>query len=480
MDSGDNVKHDACTTCHNADGTLQNSWTSGDCTQCHSDIDNGTTLNLFAHDVDHDTSSYVTLATACQDCHSTTVAYPVFTDSGDNVKHDSCSTCHTSATNLTLVTNALPGAGGNADCQTCHTGTWTALHTTPTAQPDHSTAVSGINKCTSCHDATAGTTTGIPTSLANNMVHDDCAACHNADGSLKAGASAGNDGVANCADCHGLYNTDFAAGHQNEDHGNVAAVAPCSSCHTGNVISSARIHEDNCFTSSCHVSSSDGTLTNSAAGHTVGSPSDCTDCHGAVSHDTNTDHNRRTIAWGTNPPADLVCSTCHTSDNTNVGQAGTGTLTSQADVDALHDKNWDGTVMANQCELCHWYDAATQAKDGEPTQAKVDGAIADGKAGTADASCITCHDYNRLAANHGGHTPTDFGWSPSCSASACHNEAGNSDIVASPDVHDNQCGLCHVNPGGGGTLRSYAVGKTISESTTCVDLSRYGRQDRAS
>ena len=79
---------------------------AADCTACHSNIDDGTTLNLFAHDVDHDTSNCVNTEAACLDCHAATVDYPLFTDAANNKKHDACSTCHTSATDLTLVANA--------------------------------------------------------------------------------------------------------------------------------------------------------------------------------------------------------------------------------------------------------------------------------------------------------------------------------------------------------------------------------------
>ena len=470
---------DRCQRCHNSTlSEVVNTINAGkgaagipvDCANCHVSQHVAITNPSEIHDY-----ILVNTGSTCSNCHIEN--YWSHTDMNATA---SCATCHASANqdeynalhqNDCLVCHLSPRsevisaiytgiAGTPVDCATCHP-TYASDFFGAHQNRNHSTAVSGINKCTSCHDATAGTPIGIPTSLADNMVHDDCGACHNADGTLKAGASAGSDGVANCADCHGLYNTDFAGGHQNEDHGNVAAVAPCNSCHTGNVISSARIHEDNCFTSSCHVSSSDGTLTNSAAGHTVGSPSNCSDCHGVSSHNTSTDHNNRAISWTLGTTA--ACNGCHSSDNDNIGQTGAGSLTSQADVDALHDKNWDGTVMANQCELCHWYVQAWDNPEGLPIAADIANYITAGK-GTTTIECTDCHSYN--ANDHGGHTPTDFGWSPSCSG--CHNEAGNSDIVASPDVHNNQCGLCHVNPGGGGTLRSYAIGQVISESTTCV------------
>ena len=100
------------------------------------------------YEVITDTTNRVNTEAACLDCHAVTVAYPAFTDSGDNKKHDACSTCHTSATDLTLVPNASAGAGGGALCTTCHTGrVWT----------DHSIDHSGSGyvtlaaNCNTCH-----------------------------------------------------------------------------------------------------------------------------------------------------------------------------------------------------------------------------------------------------------------------------------------------------------------------------------------
>ena len=114
VDPANSLVHDACTTCHTdpsgGDYSLVAAASGGvgggDCTGCHSDIDDGATLNLYAHDVDHDTANMVNLAAACQPCHDTAVDYPLFVDAGDPVKHISCDSCHTSATDLTLVPNA--------------------------------------------------------------------------------------------------------------------------------------------------------------------------------------------------------------------------------------------------------------------------------------------------------------------------------------------------------------------------------------
>jgi hypothetical protein len=127
VDLANNAVHDDCDTCHTDPNTGDYSLVAaasagagggGDCTVCHSNIDNGTTLDLFAHDVDHATANMVNLATACQPCHDTAVDYPVFTDPVDPVKHITCASCHTSDQDLTLVPNASAGAGGGADCET--------------------------------------------------------------------------------------------------------------------------------------------------------------------------------------------------------------------------------------------------------------------------------------------------------------------------------------------------------------------------
>jgi hypothetical protein len=78
-------------------------------------------------------------------------------------------------------------------------------------------------------------------------------------------------------------------------------------------------------------------------------------------------HNNRVIL--------ALCSHCHTSDTTVLGMPGTGTLTSQGDVNTLH---------RSDCFLCHNYSGT------KIDPATVNQAIIDGNNGS-QIDCLTCH-----------------------------------------------------------------------------------------
>jgi hypothetical protein len=96
----------------------------------------------------------------------------------------------------------------------------------------------------------------------------------------------------------------------------------------------------------------------------------CLTCHETLTsdHESGTAHNNRVI--------DELCSHCHTSDTTTLGQPGNGTLASDEDVNILH---------RSDCILCHNY-AGTEMDAAIVAQAILDGV--DG----AQISCLTCHN----------------------------------------------------------------------------------------
>ncbi len=104
----------------------------------------------------------------------------------------------------------------------------------------------------------------------------------------------------------------------------------------------------------------------------------CDSCHEnrAAGHITGTAHDNRII--------DAGCSPCHTSDTSVLGSAGSGTLVSAADVDALHRSN---------CALCHNY-TGTILNAGSVRQA-----IQHGVSGTR-ITCPSCHTDKEVT-HHG-------------------------------------------------------------------------------
>jgi len=141
----------------------------------------------------------------------------------------------------------------------------------------------------------------------------------------------------------------------------------------------------------------------------------CDTCHEsrAFGHETTAAHDNRII--------DSVCATCHTSDTTNLGSPGTGTLLSAADVDTLH---------RSDCALCHSYIGTAI----DPATVRL--VIRLGVSGTPMA-CNDCHGKGDDHLNH-DHSATI---SASADCVVCHDDP---QIV--PVIHSGNCALCHSSP----------------------------------
>jgi hypothetical protein len=495
VDTLNNKIHDACVTCHNTDGSLKTlaqltrnivilmpAGTSlpgdggGSCVICHGEY-------MYSHsNIDH--RSTVSLATNCLDCHTGTegTISTVPVNPTNNKLHKTCASCHGVDGMLVSRISAfnggtIGGTDGGGSCATCH---FSNFATQPHKVVGHAGMVAGQTDCTACHTGTAGDDVGIPVSLLDGKVHDNCAQCHLANGRLTGSAAlhsggtyGGTNGGGACGVCHAAYPNNFLTAHAAPNHmtrGFVTTVAACSSCHCdADTITGSKAHKNSC--GNCHTTGT-GVLRSGTKGAATLGGGTCATCHvgyagiTASGHDTATAHNNRTIAWsGTT----LVCSNCHSSDTTTVGNKGTGSLTTQAHVDALHAKNWNGTAMANQCELCHWYVAGWANTEGLPTTTNVANYITSGKAGT-NVACTDCHSYNQTG--HGGHDNTTFGWSGTCNT--CHSGAS---IVN--DVHKANCKNCHVDPANGDyTRRAGTDGSAIgalstATCTTCHNTTTY-------
>ncbi|MEW6429448.1 MAG: Ig-like domain-containing protein [Thermodesulfobacteriota bacterium] len=487
VDSGNNKVHDSCAACHAANGNLVAGAVpgTGDCTKCHG--------AYFASHTSIDHSATVALAANCADCHAATAgdATTVPVSGANNRLHDSCAVCHAADGKLTgrLAVGYNGGTDGGTDgggnCATCHFNDFAAQ---PHKVVGHASMVAGLARCVGCHPGTAGDGTGVPISGASSKIHDSCASCHTASGRLidpatsplvtampKGTGFGGSDGGGNCGVCHTAFIASFYSSHGQPNHMTAGYVtsttdSSCETCHNdADTVFGSRNHHVNCFL--CHHMSTGEMLTGSSGGAVVGG-GNCKTCHvgyagiTAAGHDSSAVHDKRAISWSGTA---LVCSHCHSSDTSVVGRKGSGSLASQANVDALHGRNWDGTAMANNCELCHWYQAGWANPEGLPAAASVSSYIASGKAGTQIA-CTDCHGYNRI--DHGSHPDSAFGWSGTCGN--CHSGAN----IAN-DVHKAKCVLCHVSPSTGNYARragtdGSAVGATSAATcTTCHSTATY-------
>jgi predicted CxxxxCH...CXXCH cytochrome family protein len=230
-------------------------------------------------------------------------------------------------------------------------------------------------------------------------IDGDCFLCHDPDGVNNVYHHATQAPDSSCVDCHAIQVTAILPGHYGQTvrtAGNnmaVDEVIHCTSCHDWHEPSLMDVGNANIVWAKAAVTwnPQTGLYENLT----------CDNCHEnrAVAHATGTAHDNRII--------DSTCAQCHTSDTSVLGSPGTGTLTTQADVDALH---------RSDCTLCHNYNGT------KIWVATVNQAIEDGMAGTQIA-CLTCHGAN-FATIH--------------SAIANHN--------ALIKVGETICGNCHFDP----------------------------------
>ena len=179
--------HDACGSCHDANGGLVGSAfgtsfaISGDCTRCHT----GTWEALHPTTNFNHTGLVTVGATSCADCHTDTLV------SAATETHNACTSCHDAGSGA-LIGSAI-GQTGSGDCTSCHTGTWDALH--PTTTFNHGGLVTvGATACANCHDDTLIS--------AATDTHNACTSCHDATTGALIGSAFGRPGSGDCTTCH--------------------------------------------------------------------------------------------------------------------------------------------------------------------------------------------------------------------------------------------------------------------------------------
>ena len=252
-----------------------------------------------------------------------------------------------------------------------------------------------------------------------------------------------------CAGCHASQVNDLLPGHYGDrvktadDYMNMAAgdVIICVSCHdyhdpgTGySIIGAAEVWP--------RVAAHYNPVTE------VYENVSCDTCHldRAAKHDTENSHNNRLI--------DALCANCHTSDTTVIGQPGTGTLASQADVDTLHKSS---------CAICHDYANYNSTSANPLDPAVVAQAVAAGTAGTP-IECLTCHEANfdsihAFIENHNNLVQVG-----TTSCGNCHTNPPPLINPDDPKAHST-CSNCH--DANYNTI-SLAAGKTFAAGGNCT------------
>jgi hypothetical protein len=397
VNPGDPKTHDACSTCHQADGRMSGSAVGNDggttggsdgggtCFTCHTEYFDSHT------NIDHSTSVALDTNTGgdtdCIDCHSgaegdtSTVPVDPSTPAGDT-KHDSCSQCHEANGALTGSAAGIDGGTGNGtdgggDCTTCH-GTYFDSHTHHDGgnnQVIYNTTIDRSQElddpstaCHQCHLEPLSTWTGVLSEHSS-----DCGICHDY---VTNGNATGDPDTPLLATVQSVIATD--------------ATANCVTCH---------VRKEHTVASSTH------------GGHETnhfGWDSNCIDCHSTAN-----DYVVSEVHNGD-------CSLCHTASPENAGNNGISAA-----------------------------DAALNGKDGD---ASLPGA--EGDAGTWTATCTTCHPYdgdsgsfNTVPEAHHIATPNDYAANDNCTF--CHADSGTyaGDHTATVAQATN-CQDCHTGTEG--------------------------------
>ncbi len=369
--------------------------------------------------------------------------------------------------------------------------------------------------CVSCHVSPG--TYNVDRDYITYVHNFTCENCHvdfDSPPTLKVGPNGNGDaqltdGSNTCSDCHGTtggynYSVDFENAHDVKDHDGLVGktgttiVSNCNYCHTGDIINldaTPDVHNDNCF--NCHTNTgNDGQLhggntgssyngvvsVGTAAGHTVGTTSNCSECHATRASDFSShDHSNATyhevggsvrtdstVAQGagdTSQNSAQLCSACH---NTNGGG-----LTGWDDIYVEHNSD---------CNTCHNATRDTSASGANTIGATIQTVIG---ANGNPTNCSACHrdkstTFAAAGSVHGDHKQEGWVRGAGTSCVGCHDQDNNDDHTQYITViHKNNCALCHTNPGtgnytlkAGSSAENHRVPEDGAENlcTTCHSL----------
>jgi hypothetical protein len=490
-----------CQVCHqltehfNQDGTISSTGTHSDkagvnCTSCHLHSAG------FKGGADHTGWVTDTTTTSCTtSCH--TINTSPFTGTGEPHSVNGCDTCHVGTPKLktnggvfvTTVDNILPADGANG-CGECHGSIVTDWYNHQVA---HDTRAAGVAPCTDCHTATGGNATTMPTSSADDRIHDACATCHQADGSLQPAsgyASSMNPGNNSCTTCHGanyfdshdhgLQTPAYTAGHDVVFNVTVdisqdgTAGNECYQCHDDAGLGKG----------SSALSTWDSIKTEHATVGGAAQSSACATCHsyaanGNQSGDADTpllSTVQTTISSGTG----VTCVTCHVpkdginspSTSTHGGHPAdfgkdTQCTTCHTGANVVQD------IHGNVCSVCHSGSPSADTEKVGDALNGVDGdaTLANGTAagGTwTSVTCLTCHPtgtYDPPVVHHDDKN----GYAAAGNCTQCHTATSHQTMIVSYV----NCANCHTttdDSAGTGAPVDGADPKVHDACTTCHEI----------
>ncbi len=470
-----------CQVCHTQtvhfknDGTISagtHSSRSGvKCTTCHLHSAG------FAGGADHTGWVTNTNTPSCTtSCH--TINTSPFTGAGEVHAVNGCATCHVGTPKLkanggvfvATVDTILPAdsANGCGECHSAIVGDW-YQH-----QVAHDTRAAGVAPCTDCHTGTAGNTTTMPTSSADDKIHDACSTCHQADGSLQPAsgyASAMNPGNNSCTTCHGAGYFDShvhgadSAGYVVHDVAFSATVDISQDGSAGNEC--YQCHDDAGLGSGTGAL---GTWVAIKTEHaTVGGTAQSSTC--ATCHDYATSGNQSgdadtpllsTVQTTISSATGVTCVTCHlpksfaASPTTSTHGGHPVDFGKDAQCTTCHTgANVVKDIHANTCSVCHsGAPSATSEKIGDALNG-VDGdaTLANGTAagGTwSSVTCLTCHPiatYDLSTVHHDSKN----GYAAAGNCVQCHtgvNYPGDHTLRVADTTN---CNTCHTATAGSAT-----------------------------
>ncbi len=396
-----------------------------DCESCHKNSDK---------------NEFVGTSTACQSCHSETMAATTNPNHMQAGFTNDCENCHRAGLgtwNETFFEHTskfpLVGQHKNADCIQCHV---------------NNTFAGNPSDCYSCHSANYVATTAPDHQAAGFSF--ECAGCHTPNGWIPAAIS-GFD--------HNLTAFPLTGAHLS---------ATCISCHASGFAGTST----DCY--SCHQPDYDGTIDPQHA--LAGFSTNCASCHTTVNWPSGTfDHTQTAFAL-TGAHLAATCISCHATQF-----AGT-----PANCYACHQTNYDATTspdhllagFSTDCSSCHTTASWPTGFDHSQTAFPLTGAHivtacischATQFAGTP-TTCVSCHQANYDATTAPVHSTAGFG----TDCVNCHVTNGwpnnfNHQLTAFPltGAHSMAaCISCHATQYAGTPTNCYACHQPEYDGTT--------------